>query len=510
MYKLKKYFILLNLFFLQVNLNTHALYFPWGENYEQPILADQKSEPKKSEDSGGWLYEAIKPASKDLNKLKSHLKDAVEKVGQNVTQHLSVKITDLEKEAKKDFVEIKDQVKDDLIYLKNDLNTDLINLKVSFEDAGQKIIDDVNLKAENLANNIDQKSKELTDTLNLKAQELVGNIDDRAKKLVLFSSIVAVMSYALIKSINLAFNAAEKPSIIIESSFDTLGQRIASFLGFNTYQLRPMIFSEQLQKRLDGIINAAKSTRRSIKLSKKDESKFSNVFLYGAPGTGKTMFAKELTKTAGLPFLLISGSSFAKFKEGEDIAEMDRLFNMAKNIPGGLALIIDEADSFLYGRAFNKPNEREYKLLNHFIALTGEFSDKIMIILCANVKNYMDPAMIRRIHQYIEMPLPQKLERVKVLNLYKDLVLIQPLIKNNQKQEIVKSIIENLDDKKIDEIASQTEGFSNADLENIIRGIKSDISDTDPLTADIIDEVFYHAMEKHKVFNGFNQKSLLP
>ena len=125
--------------------------------------------------------------------------------------------------------------------------------------------------------------------------------------------------------------------------------------------------------------------------------KYRNLLLYGPPGTGKTMFARILAEFSGMDYVIMSGSSFSQYRHGEGIAQMNKLFEWANSAPkGGLILVIDEAEAFLGGREGSDISSEPYQLLTNFLNLTGERSNKIMIVFATNHPESLDEAMKRR------------------------------------------------------------------------------------------------------------------
>lgn len=284
-----------------------------------------------------------------------------------------------------------------------------------------------------------------------------------------------------------------KPKLIIASSKKSWYQ---SMFGAQP-KATPMIFSPELHNRLKDIVQVTQTIHKKIK-SGKTNSKYRNLMLYGPPGTGKTMFAMELAKLSGLEYVSMSGSSFSKFKDGEGIEALDELFAWA-NKTNGLLIFIDEAEAFLSMRENMDPQSKGYQILNNFLNYTGTRSNKFMIVFATNHKDSLDSAMHRRIDDLIEIPLPGKTERIQILNLYKDTILMD---KEQNEKTFVESAEKILTPTKIEQIADRTNGLSGAELEGIINNIKTNADITEPalITESLIDTVVTQAMNKHAAF----------
>jgi hypothetical protein len=291
-----------------------------------------------------------------------------------------------------------------------------------------------------------------------------------------------------------------RPKLIIASSKKTLLQRMRERLLLKhgpPASLAEMICSKDLEERLNDIVRATRNIYAKTNAGATNV-KYRNLMLWGPPGTGKTMFAKRLARESGLEWAYMSGSSFAKFKDGEGIEALDELFAWA-NRSKGLMLFIDEAEVFLAQREQMDSTSKAYQLLTNFLNYTGERSGKFMLVFATNHKHMIDSAMHRRIDDLIEIPLPKIPERFRVLALYRNKILF------DQRQNgalFVNSARLCMDDTKLQEIAEQTEGLSNGDLEGIINIIKTDadITDTGLITIQVVDRAVEHALEKYAAF----------
>lgn len=289
------------------------------------------------------------------------------------------------------------------------------------------------------------------------------------------------------------------PKLIIESSKKSLLERIKGVFSAKPQPV-VLVFAAKIEKRLNKILKSVRNIHKRIVKDGNKNVTYRNLMLYGAPGTGKTAFARELARKSGMAWAMMSGSSFAKFKGGEGIEALDKLFAWADR-ERGLLIFIDEADSFLGKREKMDPNSMDYKILTNFLNYTGIPSKKFMLVFATNHKSNLDSAMYERIHDYVHVPLPTYEERVRILELYKKKVLMS--IKENGKA-FVESVTEHLDNQKIAEIATKTDGFAGRGLEALINAILvgAAVSDHGLVSVEVIDEAVEEAVEK---FNEFNE-----
>ena len=322
-----------------------------------------------------------------------------------------------------------------------------------------------------------------------------------AKKIITYGTIGTMSSICVwygAKTLTAHINyTLKKPKVIIRSSQVSLLQKLKRFIvGKPKKPLMTMIFPPKLSDRLNRLIEATKHIKKHIRKGKKGV-KYCNVLLYGPPGTGKTMFARKLACESGLEFVEVTGSSF--FQEGAGIAAIDELFGWAKKSKNGLCIFIDEADSLLPNREMLNPASQSYRIVNHFLNYLGERSSNFMVVMATNHHTGFDGAMHRRIDDAIEMPLPAKSERYKVLQHYRQTILHD---KENG-QAFVESVKQHLPDKKLQEIAQETKGFSYGDMHGIVNKLRTNAftAKNGLLNLALINEVVKEYKEKHEALN---------
>lgn len=204
----------------------------------------------------------------------------------------------------------------------------------------------------------------------------------------------------------------------------------------------------EVREIVDFLKNPVSYTRLGAKIPK-------GVILVGPPGTGKTLLAKAVAGEAQVPFFNISGSEFVEMFVGVGASRVRDLFKQAKE-KAPCIIFIDEIDAI--GRSRGKGaflsganDERESTLNQLLTEMDGFDTNSGVIVLAAtNRADMLDPALLRpgRFDRHIYLELPNLKEREEIIKVH-----LRPLV-----------LEENID---LSFLASQTPGFSGADIANI-------------------------------------------
>ncbi len=178
------------------------------------------------------------------------------------------------------------------------------------------------------------------------------------------------------------------------------------------------------------------------------------VLLLGPPGTGKTLLARAVAGEAGVPFFPISGSDFVEMFVGVGASRVRDLFDQAKKHAPSI-VFIDEIDAVgrHRGSGLGGGHDEREQTLNQLLVEMDGFTDKenVIVIAATNRRDILDPALLRpgRFDRQITVNYPDVKGREEILKVHKGKKPIGP-------------------DVDFHEIAKDTQGFTGADLENLL------------------------------------------
>jgi transitional endoplasmic reticulum ATPase len=179
--------------------------------------------------------------------------------------------------------------------------------------------------------------------------------------------------------------------------------------------------------------------------------------LYGPPGTGKTLLAKAVAKEAEANFIAIKSSDLLSKWYGESEQQIARLFARARQV-APCVIFIDEIDSLVPARGMGGGGSAEpqvtARVVNTILAeMDGmEELQSVVLIGATNRPALVDPALLRpgRFDELVYVGTPDAPGREHILKIH---TAKMPLAK----------------DVDLSVIARETERFTGADLEDVVR-----------------------------------------
>lgn len=222
------------------------------------------------------------------------------------------------------------------------------------------------------------------------------------------------------------------------------------------------------------------------------------VLLVGPPGTGKTLLARAVAGEAGVPFFSISGSDFVEMFVGVGASRVRDLFDQAKkNSP--CIIFIDEIDAVgrQRGAGLGGGNDEREQTLNQLLVEMDGFgaNEGVILIAATNRPDVLDPALMR----------PGRFDRQVVVS-YPDVNGREAILRVHARKKPLAP------DVNLKTIAKTTDGFTGADLENLLNeaALLAARKDKKAITMDEIKEatvkVVVGAEKKSKVMSEKEKK----
>jgi transitional endoplasmic reticulum ATPase len=224
------------------------------------------------------------------------------------------------------------------------------------------------------------------------------------------------------------------------------------------------VFVERPSTRWDdigGLESVKKELREAVELPLKSPELFERmgirplkgILLYGPPGTGKTLLAKAVAHATEANFISIKGSNLMHHHVGESAKLTREIFKKAR-MAAPCILFIDEIDSIARSRAHSNPSVIHEDIINGvLVEMDGLQSLKNVIVIAAtNRPDILDSALLRagRFDRIIEIGLPDEAARLAILRIH-----------------TAKMPMDS--DVSLPEIARLAEGYTGADMENVVR-----------------------------------------
>jgi transitional endoplasmic reticulum ATPase len=177
------------------------------------------------------------------------------------------------------------------------------------------------------------------------------------------------------------------------------------------------------------------------------------VLLFGPPGTGKTLLAKAVATETEANFISVRGPEVFNKYVGESEKAVREFFKKARQV-APCVLFFDEIDAILGARGMRDDSGVSQRIVNQFLAdLDGMQSlQNVFVIGATNRADIIDPAALRpgRFDSVVFVPPPDRDARVDIFKVH------------TRKMPLA-------DDVNLEKLADMTDGFSGADIENLVR-----------------------------------------
>ena len=178
---------------------------------------------------------------------------------------------------------------------------------------------------------------------------------------------------------------------------------------------------------------------------------WNGILLHGAPGVGKTFFAKAIAGEYRLNFIHVSTGDLVAGIQGQSAKNIDKAFQTAlDNLP--CVLFFDEFDSVARRRS-DTPDQESRRTVNQLLTSLEAHRDQdgLLVMAATNDLEHLDEAVIRpgRFDRHIRIDLPDAAARRAILEAELDDRPVDPGI-------------------RLDELVRRTEGMTPAAIEKLV------------------------------------------
>jgi transitional endoplasmic reticulum ATPase len=178
------------------------------------------------------------------------------------------------------------------------------------------------------------------------------------------------------------------------------------------------------------------------------------ILLFGPPGTGKTLLAKAVARESEANFTSMQSSDLLSKWYGESEKQVARLFQRARQV-APTVIFLDEIDALApqRGGGLGEPAVTERVVNTLLSEMDGlEELQGVVVIGATNRPTLLDQALLRpgRFDEVVYVPVPDLEGRRVILGIH---LREMPLA----------------DDVRVEELAERTQGYTGADLENVVR-----------------------------------------
>ena len=175
------------------------------------------------------------------------------------------------------------------------------------------------------------------------------------------------------------------------------------------------------------------------------------VLLLGVQGCGKSLSARVIARQLSFPLVRLDFSNLLESARGSSEQNLREVLRVMETIAPAV-LWIEELDKGFAGLADGGDDSAMSRMVGLFLTWMQEHKDPVFVVATANNVTNLPPELLRRgrFDELFFIDLPNYHERKHILSIH--------LIKRGC----------SLDDFDMDELADQTEGYSGAELEQVV------------------------------------------
>ncbi len=265
----------------------------------------------------------------------------------------------------------------------------------------------------------------------------------------------------IMKEVNL-FESEEIPAEILDKLQVTMQDFLDALKDITPSALREVIVQVPNVRWSDvgGLENVKEELRMAVEWPLKYPELFKasgakqpkGILLYGPPGTGKTLLAKAVANESEANFISVKGPEILSKWVGESEKAIREIFRKARQSAPAI-IFFDEIDSIAPIRGAAGDSRVTERIISQLLTEMDGLEElrKVVVIAATNRPDLLDPALLRpgRFDRLIYVPPPDFKARIEILKIHSK---GKPLA----------------EDVNLEELAKLTEGYTGADLENLV------------------------------------------
>ena len=213
---------------------------------------------------------------------------------------------------------------------------------------------------------------------------------------------------------------------------------------------------------------AAKAELEAICIAVREPARFRRwgarpprgVLLFGPPGTGKAMLARALAHESGATFIHVRASDVVSKWYGEAEQKLQQAFDWARRERPSV-LFFDEVDAL--ARSREDAHEATHRIVSTFLENMDGLRelDGVVVLAATNRPDAVDDALTRpgRFDRLVEVPLPSAPERRAIFEVH-----LARAVRQARRE-----LFEPIDDEGWRALLDASEGFSGADIAEVVR-----------------------------------------
>lgn len=277
------------------------------------------------------------------------------------------------------------------------------------------------------------------------------------------SEAVLRESYALRRSFDLEQVKTLKGEAVKKTGMLEVEEPRHGFDAIGGYEPLKHFISRKI---IDVILNPGKASRFGLRLPR-------GILFFGPPGGGKSLFATALAKEVKLPFMRLRTENIYSQFLGESGTRMRTAIRTAEEMSPAV-VFIDEIDRFGKRVApMDSAGEESRRVFSQLLEWLGEPDRKAIIVGTTNRPDDLDDAFIRtgRFDYKIPVSYPDPKARLEILRVHLGLPDSQgrmPPVRSPPLLAPKEQFLSFLDR----DIVSKTEGYTGAELEELVTRAK--------------------------------------